>query len=58
MQSFDSSQVWLNKKTRLQDAQKGQMSHEPRPGALRRAVPRARPQRAKRRGVGFDPLSL
>jgi len=47
MQNFDSSQVWPNKKTRLQAAQKGQMSHEHRPGALRRAVPRARPQRVK-----------
>jgi hypothetical protein len=32
-----------------QDAQKGQTSHPPNPGAPRRAVPRARPQRAKRR---------
>jgi hypothetical protein len=30
----------------LQDAQKGQTSHPPNPGAPRRAVPRARPQRA------------
>ena len=28
-----------------QDAQKGQTSHPPNPGAPRRAVPRARPQR-------------
>jgi hypothetical protein len=34
----------------MQDAQKGQTSHPPNPGAPRRAVPRARPQRAKRRG--------
>src|SRR3979411_106239 len=33
-----------------QDAQKGQTSHPPNPGAPRRAVPQARPQRAKRRG--------
>ena len=41
-----------------QDAQKGQTSHPPNPGAPRRAVPRARPQRAKRRGVRFGTLSL
>jgi len=33
-----------------QDAQKGQTSHPPNPGAPRRAVPRARPQRVKDRG--------
>jgi hypothetical protein len=33
-----------------QDAQKGHGSHPPSPGAPRRAVPQARPQRAKRRG--------
>ena len=33
-----------------QDAQKGRGSHPPNPGAPRRAVPQARPQRAKRRG--------
>ena len=32
-----------------QDAQKGQTSHPPNPGAPRRALPQARPQRAKRR---------
>ena len=31
----------------MQDAQKGQTSHPPNPGAPRRAVPRARPQRVK-----------
>ena len=30
----------------MQDAQKGYGSHPPSPGAPRRAVPRARPQRA------------
>jgi hypothetical protein len=30
---------------RAQDAQKGLTSHPPNPGAPRRAVPRARPQR-------------
>src|SRR5467141_1365064 len=33
-----------------QDAQKGQTSHPPNPGAPRRALSQARPQRAKRRG--------
>ena len=33
----------------MQDAQKGHGSHPPNPGAPRRAVPQARPQRAKRR---------
>jgi hypothetical protein len=28
----------------MQDAQKGQTSHPPNPGAPRRAVPQARPQ--------------
>jgi len=32
-----------------QDAQKGQTSHPPNPGAPRRAVPQARPQRVKDR---------
>src|SRR6266850_4600276 len=32
-----------------QDAQKGQTSHTPNPGAPRRALSQARPQRAKRR---------
>jgi hypothetical protein len=32
-----------------QDAEKGHTSHPPKPGAPRRAIPRARPQRAKRR---------
>jgi hypothetical protein len=32
----------------MQDAQKGQLSHPPNPGAPRRAVPRARPQRLKK----------
>ena len=34
-----------------QDAQKGQTSHAPNPGAPRRAVPQARPQQAKRRCI-------
>jgi len=33
----------------VQDAQKGHGSHPRSPGAPRRAVPQARPQRAKRR---------
>ena len=33
-----------------QDAQKGQTSHPPNPGAPRRALSLARPQRVKRRG--------
>ncbi len=33
----------------MQDAQKGQTFHPPNPGAPRRAIPQARPQRAKRR---------
>jgi len=43
MQNFATSHVWLNRKTRLQDAQKGRA---------------ARPQRAKRRGVRFGTLNL
>ena len=39
-----------------QDAQKGQTSHPPNPGAPRRAVPRARTQRAKRRGGTYRTL--
>ncbi len=34
----------------MQDAQKGQTSHPPNPGAPRRAVPRARRQRATKDG--------
>jgi hypothetical protein len=34
----------------MQDAQKGQTSHPPNPGAPRRALTQARPQRVKRRG--------
>ena len=40
----------------VQDAQKGQTSHPPNPGAPRRALSQARPQRAKRRG-GTDRTS-
>ena len=39
-----------------QDAQKGQTSHPPNPGAPRRAFPQARPQRAKRRGGTYRTL--
>ena len=42
-ENFDSSHVWLNRRTLSQGAQKG------RP---------ARPQRAKRGGVRFGTLSL
>jgi len=41
-----------------QDAQKDQTSHPPNPGAPRRALSQARPQRAKRQGVRFGTLSL
>ena len=52
------STVTLTSAYLAQDAQKGRWSHPPNPGAPRRAVPRARPQRAKRRGVRFGTLSL
>ena len=35
----------------MRDAQKCQTSHPPRPSALSRAVPRARPQRVKKAEV-------
>ena len=38
----------------VQDVQKGRRSHPPSPGVPRRAVPRARPQRAKGRGGTFQ----
>ena len=46
-ENFDGEHVWHNRKTLLRDAQKGQTSHPPNPGAPRRAAPRARPQRVK-----------
>ena len=39
-----------NRRAFPQDAQKGQTSHPPNPGAPRRAVPRARPQRPTKDG--------
>ena len=57
-QNFDGLHVCDMRGTPSQDAQKGQTSHPPNPGAPRRALSQARPQRAKRRGVGFGTLSL
>jgi hypothetical protein len=42
----------------MQDAREGHDSHPPNPGAPRRALPQARPQRAKRRRRTGDPLLL
>ena len=50
-QSFDGLHVWDKRRTPPQDVQKGQTSHPPNPGAPRRALPQARPQQAKGRGV-------
>ena len=47
-ENFDGPHMVYSKGTLPQDTQKGQTSHPPNPGAPRRAVPRARPQRAKR----------
>jgi hypothetical protein len=41
---LDGPYVWHNRRTVLQDAQKGQASHPPNPGAPRRAYSQARPQ--------------
>jgi hypothetical protein len=49
-QNFASLHVWDKSRTPSQDAQKGQTSHPPNPGAPRRALSRARPQRVKGRG--------
>jgi hypothetical protein len=43
-ENFDSLHVWHNRRTLPQDAQKGQTSHPPSPGAPRRALSLARPQ--------------
>jgi hypothetical protein len=43
-QDFDGSHVWDKRKPLPQDAQKGQTSHPPNPGAPRRALSLARPQ--------------
>jgi len=37
----------------IQDAQNGRLSHPPNPGAPRRVVPQARPQRAKLKRLRF-----
>jgi hypothetical protein len=37
-ENFDGPHVWDNRETLLQHAQKGQTSHSPNPGALRRAL--------------------
>ncbi len=50
-QSFDGLHVWDKSRTLQQDAQKGQTSHPPNPGASRRAYSQARPQQAKWRCV-------
>ena len=50
-ENFDGPHVWHNGRTLPQDAQNGQTSHPPNPGAPRRAVPQARPQRVKGRGI-------
>jgi hypothetical protein len=50
-ENFDALHVWHNRSTFPQDAQKGQTSHPPNPGAPRRALSHARPQRVKTRGV-------
>ena len=42
--NFDGPHVWHNRRTLSQDAQKGQTSHPPDPGAPRRALSLARPQ--------------
>ena len=42
-QNVDGPHVWLNRKIFPQDAQKGQTSHPPNPGAPRRAFSPARP---------------
>jgi len=44
-ENFDATHVWHNNSTLAQDAQKGQTSHPPNPGAPRRALSHARPQR-------------
>ena len=46
-ETFDGPHVWHNRKTLPQDAQKGQTSHPPNPGAPRRALSQARPQQMK-----------
>ena len=45
-ENFEGPHVWPNGKTLLQYAQKDQTSHPPNPGAPRRALSQARPQRA------------
>jgi len=54
--------VRWDKGDRPQDAHKGQTSHTPNPGAPRRAIPLARPQRVKRRGGTYrnscEPFAL
>jgi hypothetical protein len=49
-QNFAGLHVRNTRRTSLQDAQKGQTSHPPNPGAPRRALSQARPQRVKGRG--------
>ena len=42
--NFDGLHVWHNSRPLPQDAQKGQISHPPNPGAPRRALSQVRPQ--------------
>ena len=39
-ENFEGPHVWYNSRTLPQDAQKGQTSHPPNPGAPRRAFPK------------------
>ena len=48
-QNFDGLRVWHDRGTLSQDAQKGQTSHPPNPGAPRRAVSQARPHASRNR---------
>jgi hypothetical protein len=41
-ENFDGPDAWDNRETLLQHAQKGQTSHPPNPGALRRALSKQR----------------
>jgi len=53
---FDGPLVWHNWSALLQDAQTGQTSHPPNPGAPRRALPRARPQRMTKAEVKVESM--
>jgi hypothetical protein len=49
--NVDRLHVWHNRGVLQQDAQTGQISHPLNPGAPGCAIPQARPQRVKIRGV-------